>query len=737
MLRDRSFLLACLLLTYSLVALAGQDQAPALDLYGDPLPPGAIARLGTVRFRHDNPIVFAAFLPGGKSVISVSNDGLVCVWEFPSGKPLRRFEAQPADEGKAGAAAKVTRASLSPDGKHLSAFCSDGFLRIWDWANAKQAGKVATPVSGNPLYDYDYDYYDFGGMGPGGAVFASPVYSPDGKALLLPASTRVLQLVEFPTGKEIGPSLGHTDRVTALSFTPDGGQLRTQNATKSTHTWDSATSKDLGAITPKLPSTPGYPTVISPDGRVGVAVSRLPIRPALLAVPPKAREAVLFDTVSGKELGTIELEVGITPLYRKPVQFSPDGKMLAVVAGDAQQRIDLYEVSSRKLLRLLEAGPAALPANVGPGGVALRGRGAAANQSLLFSGRGRTLAFQAGPGAATVVLNTATGKQIAELPAIEGSPALQGAFSPNERCLALERGDGTLMLYELATGQPRGTYGSKPPASPAAKDDPLAAFGLGVGPFGVGPAAPLKPRASVAISPDGQLLALSGPGGTVHVWDVWTGKELTVFKGHTLAVKALAFDPKGKTLASASDDTTALLWDLSQVPRPARPAKVPQPGDLEAWWQALADGDATKAFAAMGAWAAVPKEAVDWIKDRVKPAPPLDRQRALSLMKQLDDDQFEVREQAKRDLLKLGEPLLPVLDQALVGNLSPESERRLKELHGKLTEMGLQSDRLRVVRAVEVLERIGTPQARQVLQALAGGAPGALATTSAEAALKR
>ncbi len=40
-------------------------------------------------------------------------------------------------------------------------------------------------------------------------------------------------------------------------------------------------------------------------------------------------------------------------------------------------------------------------------------------------------------------------------------------------------------------------------------------------------------------------------------------------------------------------------------------------------------------------------------------------------------------------------------------------------------------------RAVEVLELIGTPQARQVLQALADGAPGALVTTSAQAALSR
>ena len=77
-----------------LVVVAGtgavQGQEPLKDSYGDPLPEGAIGRLGTTRFRHDDTVVFAAFLPGGKSVLSVGRDGVVCAWEFPSGKPIRR-----------------------------------------------------------------------------------------------------------------------------------------------------------------------------------------------------------------------------------------------------------------------------------------------------------------------------------------------------------------------------------------------------------------------------------------------------------------------------------------------------------------------------------------------------------------------------------------------------------------------------------------------------------------------
>ena len=94
----RLILAACSFLALALVAEAQQNQPPDRDLHGDPLPPGAVARLGTVRFRHDSPIIYAGFLPGGKNVISVSNDGVICVWEFPSGKDIRRLEALPANE---------------------------------------------------------------------------------------------------------------------------------------------------------------------------------------------------------------------------------------------------------------------------------------------------------------------------------------------------------------------------------------------------------------------------------------------------------------------------------------------------------------------------------------------------------------------------------------------------------------------------------------------------------------
>jgi WD40 repeat protein len=793
-------LVLCPLLAFALAVEAGQDPPPARDLSGDPLPAGAVARLGSLRFRHDAAIIFAAFLPGGRSILSVSSDGVACVWEFPSGKPLRRFETHSAKtpapvseedlvasmpaslraglptravalspDGKTLAtsdsaaalqayalesgfpakaiknsgfankpteirlhdvatgkeragwkvdAATVSDLAFSPDGKHLTVWGNDGFARIWDWAQGKEVGKAATTAKGGTA------------SGAGGLV-----YSPDGKALLLFRSSRVLQCVEVPTGKALGAQTGNDVPLTAIWFAPDGQQVLTQagsspnspltaarntllgQAASTTRRWEAATGKDLGPAT--LPAQPGNPTVISLDGRVGVTVATF--RAPAEARAAKARPAVVFDTATGKAIGEIGLEVEVAPMHRRPLVFSPDGKFLAVNTGTDKEQIDLYEIPGGKRLRTLDAGPGNQAAKKG----ILRG----AVQKLVFSPDGKMLAFHPGDAAAPIVLlDIATGKQAGSISPDSKSPwAVLLAFTPDGRCLALEMADGTGALLELATGKPRRAYGNKVPTKVAKK--------------GVAFATPAGLTAdagrALAVSSDGKLLALPGPDGTVLVVDVLTGKELTAFKGHTRPVNAVAFSPDGKRLASASADTTALVWDVTPLKRPASPDRTARPEDLDAWWQALADQDAARAFTAMGDFAAVPQQAVAFLKERLRPVPAIEQTRVEKLIAQLDDAQYKVRQKAMRELLDVVDQIAPALDKALAAGPTLEARRRLEDLYNQAASRLLQGERLRAYRAVEVLEQIGIAEARHVLQTLATGAPGARVTASARAALAR
>ena len=120
----------------------------------------------------------------------------------------------------------------------------------------------------------------------------------------------------------------------------------------------------------------------------------------------------------------------------------------------------------------------------------------------------------------------------------------------------------------------------------------------------------------------------------------------------------------------------------------------------------------------------------------MRPAASGDSKRIAGLLAQLDSDEFAVREKATQALLALGEQAESALRTALAGNSSLEVRRRVEMILEQL-EPSKSLARLRALRAVEVLEHIGTPEAREVLEKLANGAPEARLTQEAKASLGR
>ena len=107
---------SCVMFLSAFVAAKEQPKegsAPRVDLYGDPLPDGAIGRLGSIRLRHAGLGDFV-FLSGGKEIVSAGSDRIMRFWDWKAGKQVREVKLQ-------GTANPSRPNALSPDGKTLAA----------------------------------------------------------------------------------------------------------------------------------------------------------------------------------------------------------------------------------------------------------------------------------------------------------------------------------------------------------------------------------------------------------------------------------------------------------------------------------------------------------------------------------------------------------------------------------------------------------------------------------------
>jgi HEAT repeat protein len=132
---------------------------------------------------------------------------------------------------------------------------------------------------------------------------------------------------------------------------------------------------------------------------------------------------------------------------------------------------------------------------------------------------------------------------------------------------------------------------------------------------------------------------------------------------------------------------------------------------------------------------ASPEQAVSLLKTHLIPAP---HTRVTQLISNLDDEEFQVREAASRDLTLLGEEAEPALRIAAKSG-SLEVRRRAQKLLQRLQSHSneLSPDQLRGIRATQVLEQVGNQDAIQLLQQLSHGSPEARLTQEAKASIER
>jgi WD40 repeat protein len=242
-----------------------------------------------------------------------------------------------------------------------------------------------------------------------------------------------------------------------------------------------------------------------------------------------------------------------------------------------------------------------------------------------------------------------------------------------------------------------------------------------------------------AFSRNGDLVALVTESGTTAVIDIRLGRKLTTLNGDQGTVRSLAFGADTATLFTGGSDGTVLIWDLGDHIRKARHVVKLSPEEEKRLWTELADSDTAKAYRAMGTFVTSPTQAVDILGGHLKPVEKLPAANIDKLIVELDNDDFEKREKASRELRQVGPQGKAALQKSLETSKSVEQCRRVKELLAELNERETKPSQseLRELRAIEVLETIGTPLARSILESLAKGASGIRLTDEAAAALGR
>jgi WD40 repeat protein len=294
--------------------------------------------------------------------------------------------------------------------------------------------------------------------------------------------------------------------------------------------------------------------------------------------------------------------------------FSPDGKSLAVGTGLPTEPGDvtLWDVATHKPIWKHDEKQ----------GVS----------TVTFASDGRSLAVALYEQAAKV-LDAATGKEVATL----RHPAeVRGvAFSPDGKLVATACWDGAVRIWDLANSTERARF-----------------------------AGPRERMRLVQFSPDGKLLAASGSKDGAKVWDVGSGLEKRTFKYGSVAYVA-HITPDGKWLLTSSNFGGVLLWDIDTGEARANFSGL---GAVHAFDYSLQAG----LFAAGSSFASH----VSLHELTLREPTPAEAERIKVLLARWEDDSYDVREAASKEVLKLGFVAESALGQA--ADQSPSAEVRIR-----------------------------------------------------------
>jgi hypothetical protein len=245
--------------------------------------------------------------------------------------------------------------------------------------------------------------------------------------------------------------------------------------------------------------------------------------------------------------------------------------------------------------------------------------------------------------------------------------------------------------------------------------------------------------AEYAFTPDGRFL-LTTNLREFRLWELATRQEVLRrpvggmahgWKGATFA-NYVAVAPDGRSAATSLPTGNILIWDLLPSSRLKGDLSAK---DLESLWADLAAEDAAKAYYAGGRLLSAPHMACAFLSKQLR-ATAGATERIRSLIGALDDNEFSKREATRKELRQLGLLAEPELRRSLNDKPSAEIRHSVEGLLDGMETVRTAEGR-RQIRAVWVLEQMGSAEARKTLERLVGGAAAARQTREAKSALQR
>jgi WD40 repeat protein len=495
-------------------------------------------------------------------------------------------------------------------------------------------------------------------------------YSPNGKILATGGEDRVISRWDMSGGRELPSFPGHQGWVNGVAFLPDGHSIASASGDGRLRVWDCKNPKRVTIKELQALGSKAPPVTLAVTGDG-----------EHLASGDEDGVIRLWNVATGIPLRSFEAHKGIV----QAVAFSADDARLA--SGGQDGAIRLWDVRTGKPLQQLAGHPSSV-------------------FTLDFAPDGRRLASGGGDRMVRLWdLDTGKHRELAG----HGEPVTRVAFTSNGKGLVSTSADDCrTILWEVATGEKRREF-DVPRNHPGFK--------------------------TMAVAPNGRLVAISRDDARmIKVWDLVTGELVGELRNHEGWIKSLAFSPDSTRLASGSEDTTILIWDLATLKKPSPGGADLTSEQLESCWTDLANFDAAKAYESITVLARVPEQSVAWVKKQLKPSAVANPSELAQLVKDLDSELFAVREKATKELSRLGDLAEPALRKLLAGSPTLEAKLRAQAV---LEKSRISPERLQALRAVELLEYVGTPKARELLAALARGAVDSETTREAASALKR